>query len=117
MAQRLVKLLVIAGILGSLTVLPGVRAPWVYVVLGTLVLAFLGYLQDRILMPHMNRVAAALLDAAIAFVLLYALLWVVPGTRVTYMYLGTAVAAFAVFEFFFHEWVFDRKRYQKGDAS
>jgi hypothetical protein len=123
--KLLVKIMVIFATLYAVAaMMRRVCLQWPFAFLATALLGLLGTAGDRIFMPKMNRITAALLDALMIAGTLFGTNalgdLIAPRrrskdrTRLSLPYVGVVSGLLGGFESLYHEWVHHREPYQKA---
>lgn len=112
--KLLIKLLAVFSVVYAVSALMSrarVKPPFAF--LSTALISLLGTVGDRVLMPKMNRTTAAATDSLlIAASLLGANKLSGGGSRVPWPYIGAVSTILGGFEALYHEWIYNRGRYQ-----
>lgn len=95
---------------GLALILPRVHVTFWYVVVSSAILIAIGWMGDRMLMPHLKPMVAAIADGVMAFVVLWIVGILSPYTYVDFLYLILAGILTAGFEWYFHQAVYKRKK-------
>ena len=114
--KLLIKMLTVFSVLYAVSALMSrarVKPPLAF--LSTALISLLGTVGDRVLMPKMGRATAAATDGLlIAASLLGANALGGRGSRVPWPYIGAVSTILSGFEALYHEWIYNRSRYQEA---
>lgn len=116
--KLLIKIMVIFSTLYAVAALVrSTRIQWPFAFASTGLISLLGTIGDRLFLPKMGRVTAALLDTLLIALSLF-------GTgkfnndnrrerKISLPYIGIVSGLLGGFESLFHEWLYDRERYEE----
>jgi hypothetical protein len=95
---------------------PATRASFTYALVSTLLIVIPGWAGDRMVLPHLQNLVAALLDGVYSFAVLWIAALISPFTAVTFTYLILTALVIGVFEYLLHPTIFNPRHFKRKGA-